>query len=155
LLDSKEIENLRREAPIDTILMMNVLEHIEDDSQALAHLRTLLPPGGKLVIVVPAHQLLYSKMDANIDHFRRYAKKGLVELLEKNGYAIRQAKYANWLGAVGWFVNGRIFRRKLIPSRQLRLFDFLIFLLRIEKYVPPPFGLSLFVVAEKEETADR
>jgi SAM-dependent methyltransferase len=134
---------------IDSILSMNMLEHIRDDAAALAHLFRLLPNGGRLVLLVPAHDWLFSEMDRRLGHFRRYERDGLGHQLEQAGFRIVSRRYLNWLGAIGWLVNGRLFRRKLIPSRQLRLFDWFIVLLRLEKYVTMPFGLSLLVVAEK------
>ncbi len=149
LTDAEAVSTTIRANHVDTVLMMNVLEHIERDGQAIENLHAGLPSGGRLVVVVPAHQLLYSNMDRNLHHYRRYNKKGLGDLLEKSGYEVQEMKYLNWLGAIGWFINGRLMCRQLIPSHQLRFFDVLIFLLKIEDYVRLPFGLSLLVVARK------
>jgi hypothetical protein len=70
-------------------------------------------------------------------------------MVEGLGFCVVQARHVNMIGAVGWFVNGRVLRRQLLPSRQLRIFDFVIKLLAIEKYFRPPFGLSILLVAEK------
>jgi len=149
LLDEDSVQKLNSQLKIDTILSLNVLEHIKDDRTAIANMYRLLGRSGRIVLLVPSHQWLFSPMDSMLEHHRRYDKMDLRSKLEEAGFKITSARYLNWLGALGWFVNGRILRRKLVPSRQLRLFDFLIVLLRIEKFIDPPFGLSLLIVAEK------
>jgi len=149
LCADKDVSETKQQFPIDTVLSMNMLEHIEDDRQAVASMFRLLQPGGRLVLLVPAHQQLFSDMDRNLDHFRRYDRVGLGLMLEQAGFKIRESRYLNWLGALGWFVNGRLLRRQLIPSRQLRLFDLMLFFLKTEDLWAPPFGLSLLIVAER------
>ena len=134
---------------VDTILSMNVLEHIKDDVAAVQNMFKLLAPGGRLMLLVPAHPWCFTAIDENLGHFRRYNRSGLSRLIKEAGFKVRKARYLNWLGALGWWVNGKLLRRKLIPSRQLRGFDKLIWLLYLEKFVPPPFGLSLLIIAEK------
>jgi hypothetical protein len=128
---------------------MNVLEHIEHDRRALKGCFEILEGGGRLVLLVPAHQALYSDMDRNIEHFRRYDLRSLRRMVEEVGFRVVHERHLNMLGALAWFVNGRILRRQLIPSRQLRVFDFVVKLLALEKLVHPPFGLSILLVAEK------
>jgi len=106
-----------------------------------------------LVLLVPAHQALYSAMDRNIEHFRRYNLRPLCEMVERAGFRVMEERYLNMLGAIGWFVNGRVLRRQLLPSRQLRIFNFVIKLLALEKWFRPPFGLSILLVAEKPSDA--
>jgi SAM-dependent methyltransferase len=151
LSDASSVQRLVENQRADTVLSMNMLEHIENDALAVRHIFRLLNPGGRLVLLVPAHQALFSDMDRSLGHFRRYDKEGLSALLESAGFRLREVRYLNWLGAIGWLVNGRILRRKLIPSRQLRLFDFLIVLLKLESYFQLPCGLSLLVTAEKPD----
>jgi len=153
LTDQASARALVASYPVDTVLSMNVLEHIEDDHQALVTTYEMLPPGARLVILVPAHQMLYCDLDRNIQHFRRYTKASLSTVLRKAGFHVQSLRYLNWLGAIGWFVNGRILRRQLIPSHQLRFFDFLMFLVKLEKVIPIPFGLSVLAVAEKPAVA--
>ena len=149
LLDSESAEGLARRFAPECVLSMNMLEHIGDDLTALKNMGRLLPTGGRLVLLVPAHQALFSGMDASLGHFRRYNKRTLFALLDQAGFRVTESRYLNGLGALGWWVNGRVLRRKLIPSRQLRLFDFVTFLLPLERFVPLPFGLSVLIVAEK------
>ena len=147
--DDRSVQAIARSENIDTVLSMNVLEHIEHDRRALEGSFEVLASGGRLVLLVPAHSALYSDMDRNIEHFRRYDLRALRKIVEDVGFSVVAQRHLNMLGAIGWFVNGRILRRQLIPSRQLRIFDFAIKLLALEKLFPPPFGLSILIVAEK------
>jgi len=88
-------------------------------------------------------------MDEHLDHFRRYSKKELVEKLEKAGFEIENTFYYNMWGVPGWFINGRILKRRVLPSFQLRLFTLLHPLLKLEQYIKTPFGLSVVAIARK------
>ena len=151
--DPASVEAIARAEDVDTVLSMNVLEHIENDRRALQGCFEVLRRGGRLVLLVPAHQALYSAMDRNIEHFRRYNLRPLCEMVERAGFRVMEERYLNMLGAIGWFVNGRVLRRQLLPSRQLRIFNFVIKLLALEKWFRPPFGLSILLVAEKPSDA--
>ena len=140
-----------KELGLDTIICLNVLEHIQDDAGALQGLADMLCPGGRLVLLVPAHPALYSPLDRNLDHFRRYRRPQLIRLLARNGFKVERSFHFNMLGALGWWFNGRVLRRKVLPGGQLRLFNMVARLLRFEAYFHPPFGLSLVVTARREE----
>ena len=73
---------------LDTIVALNVVEHIENDVGALATMRTMLAPGGRIVILVPALQAIYGEMDRELGHFRRYGKAGLSEVFAKAGFRV-------------------------------------------------------------------
>jgi 2-polyprenyl-3-methyl-5-hydroxy-6-metoxy-1,4-benzoquinol methylase len=139
-----------RKEKLDTVLCLNVIEHIESDAHALSCFYEILQPGGRLVILTPACKVLYSKMDAGLDHYRRYSRRELARKIEDAGFTIEFVRYFNLLGAVGWFVNGKILRRKMLPGNQMKLFDLLVPLLKLEDHVRIPFGLSLLAVARKE-----
>ena len=134
----------------DTIVCMNVLEHIEDDQGTLSRFLALLKPGGKLVLVVPAYRCLYNPLDAHDGHFRRYERAELKEKLETAGFSVVHESRFNLFGIVGWFVNGTILRRKDLPAGQMGLFNKVAPLLFwIEHLVGPPMGLSLLAVGAK------
>ncbi len=86
------------------IYSLNVLEHIEHDVEALKQLRRILQPGGKLLIYVPAFQLLYTSFDAEIGHFRRYTRAGLVVKLRAAGFTVESAEYVDSLGFFAWLL---------------------------------------------------
>lgn len=133
----------------DTIVSLNVLEHVKDDSLALAHMRQLIAPTGNLVLIVPAHSWLYGTMDRAIGHYRRYDKTRMAEKLSEAGFKSVMQTYMNSLGALGWCINGRILRQTVPPSGQLKLFNLITPVLRaMEKAFPVPFGISLVTVAK-------
>lgn len=138
-----------RSFKIDSVLCLNVLEHLEEDGLALRNIFELLDPGGRLFLSAPCHRWLYGTLDRHLGHHRRYGKDELRRKLENAGFQLVFLKYFNRAGILGWFLNGKILRRKRLPSLQLRLFDLLVPLLRLEKWVPLPFGTSLITVAER------
>jgi SAM-dependent methyltransferase len=134
---------------LDTIVCLNVLEHIEDDRAALARLFASLEPGGRLVLLVPAHRWLYGAIDRAIHHYRRYERAELVERLRETGFAVEHVAFFNRLGIVGWYLNSVLARRTTVPGVQARLQSLLVPLLRVESLLPLPFGLSLIAVGRK------
>jgi len=135
---------------IDTIVCCNVLEHIEDDRATLGDMHDLLEPGGRLVLLVPALARLYGTLDEHLHHFRRYEKEELLEKLSAAGFALEDCRFVNRLGVFGWYVNGKILRRRVLPRGQLRAFSLLMPFLRREVEAPPTFGMSLLAVAQKK-----
>ncbi len=135
--------------PFDTVVCLNVLEHIEDDLFALKQMRDVLEPGGKLALLVPSHQFLYGEFDKAVGHFRRYSKREMVRKLEQAGFAVQQTKYFSLLAALPWFINGRLLKRDYLPAGQANLANKLVPLLRLEKWIGPPCGLSLIAIAQK------
>jgi SAM-dependent methyltransferase len=134
----------------DVIVCMNVLEHIKDDKRALKNMYELLKPNGKLILLVPAFNFAYSKLDKNLGHFRRYSQGEVEKKLLASSFQILASGYLNWLGLIGWFVNGKIFKKSLLPEGQLKVFDVLARpLLILEKYLRPSFGLSVLAIGKK------
>lgn len=134
----------------DSIVCLNVLEHIKDDVVALANMYALLKPQGRLILLVPSHKFLYGPLDERYGHWRRYSKKPLAENLKDVGFIIHKMKYLNWFGALGWFVNGRIFGRNTLPGGPLSIFNIISRpALLVERYTQPPFGISVLAIGEK------
>jgi glycosyltransferase involved in cell wall biosynthesis len=149
-LSGTEIERYRSHH-IDSVICFNVLEHIERDEKALKNILNLLEPKGRLLLLVPSHPWLYGGLDQHLGHHRRYGKKELKNKLEALGFKVVFLKYFNRIGIIGWFLNSKIFRRKRLPSFQLRIYNLLVPLFKLEKILPLPFGTSLLAVAEKPE----
>ena len=140
-----------RSKKYDTAILLNVLEHIEDDGKALRNIGEVLKDSGKLLLLVPAMQFIYGTLDSAFGHFKRYGKKDMAELLKNNGYKINKMFYMNGVGSFGWFFAGRVMKKKVIPENQAKIFDRLILpvIRPFEKIVKPAFGQSLIVIAEK------
>jgi SAM-dependent methyltransferase len=129
-----------------TAVSLNVLEHIEDDLEALRVIRGLLGRGGTVCLLVPGSPWAYNRIDAAMGHHRRYTPAGLQELLAAAGYENPRACWFNKPGAVAWWWTGR--RRADIPPASARLYDRLVPLLRIlDPILPLPCGQSVLATA--------
>ena len=142
-----QLEPLRES--FDSVIMLNVLEHIRDDKDCIDTLFKVLKPGGTLCILVPQYPALMSNLDRKLSHFRRYTKKDLRNKLEQAGYRVEVMKNLNTPGLVGWYVVNTLMGRENFGSGKLKLFNTLVPLFRaIEAILPLP-GLSIVAVARK------
>lgn len=133
---------------VDCVVMINVLEHIRDDRGAIVNLGNYVTPDGRLILFVPAFETLYSDLDRLFLHQRRYNKRTLARLLEKEGFQIEQLRYVNFIGFWGWLINHKIFGKKKFDAKQVEFFD--RFIVPLEKRLarwPLPLGQSLLCVA--------
>lgn len=135
----------------DSCVCLNVLEHIDDDHQALDRMASLLTPGGVIVLIVPALPALYGPIDRNLGHYRRYTMNSLAAVAYEAGLHIRKMHYMNCVGLFGWWANAHVFHREAQSEFQIRLFDRWIvpLLSRAEEFVHPPIGQSLFAVLQR------
>ena len=133
---------------LDTVVCLNVLEHIEDDRASLRAMHDLLQPGGRLVLLVPSLRALYGTLDEALGHFRRYVPAELTDKLRTAGFHLRHLEYFNLAGVPGWWVAGRVLRRRLIPTGALRWYETLVPLFRLERLLPWRIGQSLIAVGE-------
>lgn len=146
---SRGLATYRRYRP-DTIIFVNVLEHIRDDRKVLAESLRLLPSGGRILVFVPALQALFGSMDATYGHYRRYSLPELTGKILEAGFVSVTGRYLNLLGVLGWWWNGKVMRRKVIPTGQMMLYDRIVAVTRhFERYLPRPLGLSLFCAGRK------
>ena len=134
----------------DSIIAINVLEHVEDDNFALSELYKMLKKDGMLIILVPANKFLYNVIDKSIGHWRRYTKNELKNKLIVNNFKIEKIFSFNILGIFGWFLNGNVFKKSEINKNASSIFDKLIPIMKvIEKYSGRPFGLSVICYCKK------
>lgn len=146
--DQERLSALR----FDTIVCINLLEHIEDDVSALETMRSILASGGVLALLVPAHPALYGEYDKTDGHFRRYTKRGLREKLRRSGFTPAHLRHFNAVGAVGWWVKYKVLRSTIHGSTDFRLMNALLPVLDpLERLIPPPIGLSLTTVAKRDD----
>jgi FkbM family methyltransferase len=136
-------------ASVDAAICFNVIEHIEDDASAVRGIREVLVPGGRLVLLVPAHQRLFGTMDQSYGHHRRYTRRTLTRLLERLEMDLVELRYVNPVGTIGWFIAGRLLHRPAVPEGPLALYDRLVPLFRALDALRLPIGLSLWAVARK------
>jgi glycosyltransferase involved in cell wall biosynthesis len=133
---------------VDTIVCLNVLEHIKADEDVLRAYYDLLEPGGHAIILVPAHMWLYGPCDAAIGHERRYTQVELHAKMQKAGFEIVQMGEFNRLGVPGWWLNKQLGRRDINP-RQMRLFEWLLPVAKGAEALKLGPGLSLIGVGQK------
>ena len=135
----------------DSCVCRDVLEHIEDDQRAVAAMAAILEPRGKIVLWVPAFQILYGPMDRRLNHYRRYRRNDLMRLAERTGLGVKKIHYVNAAGFFLWWGSSHVLRQQTLAEGQIDIFDRWIapWLSRLEAVMPPPFGQSLFAVLEK------
>jgi 2-polyprenyl-3-methyl-5-hydroxy-6-metoxy-1,4-benzoquinol methylase len=134
----------------DTVVALNVVEHIQDDSLAIHNCKQLLKPGGRLIILVPAYQALYNLFDKELGHYVRYTAKTLRKRMEKQGLEVFHTQYFNAVGIMGWILNGGILKKKVIPLKQLQLFDKLVPVIKLADNITfHSLGLSVMAVGKK------
>ncbi len=114
-------------------------------------MRRLLTSHGRLVLLVPALPVLYGSLDRMLGHFRRYTKSILRERYAAAGLTMRHLEYFNLAGIPGWWVTGRVLRKTMIPTGPLALFDRLVPLFRLERFVPFRIGQSLIAIGERAQ----
>ncbi|QDV34198.1 bifunctional glycosyltransferase/class I SAM-dependent methyltransferase [Tautonia plasticadhaerens] len=134
---------------LDTIVCLNVLEHIAADEEVLRLFCRALVPGGHAIILVPQHPWLYSPTDRALGHERRYEESELRRKLEEAGFEVVHQQGFNRFGTLGWYVSGKIFGRDRLSPGQMRLFDLLLPLARLVEHVPGWPALSTIAVGRK------
>ncbi|WP_322755610.1 class I SAM-dependent methyltransferase [Frankia sp. Cas3] len=137
--------------PVDTLIMMNVLEHIEDDVAALRRLSRLVIPGGRIVLWVPAYPALYGEFDRMVGHFRRYTPATLRRPVELAGLRVERVHPVNLLGGIAWWVAVRRAGQRSADPRLVRLYDRVIVPISrcVERRIRVPFGQSVLCVATR------
>ncbi len=144
---STSIGDLDRYA-FDSAVSFNVFEHIEDDASALSNVHRVLRPGGTIGLVVPAHPGLHGRFDDLIGHWRRYTVGDMRQKLEAAGFTMERLAYSNPVGAFGWLMQVKLLGRPELGATGL--FDRMVpALSAVERYVRPPFGLSVVAIGRK------
>jgi len=137
----------------DSVVLVNVLEHIEDDVTALKGLYRTLKPGGHLLIFVPALKFLYSDLDRAVGHFRRYQRPELNGRVIDVGFNIVQSRYFDVLGVAPWWLLNTVMGSTSFNPRLVGIYDAVFAPLSrgLESLIPPPFGKNILLVARRPE----
>jgi SAM-dependent methyltransferase len=145
------IDPARLDGPVDDVILVNVLEHIDDDAALLARARDALRPGGVLIVFVPAFPLLFSRMDREAGHFRRYRKDALARLVENAGFSLAHLGYVNAVGFFGWLANKWLDSpvESATTNLQVSLYDRLVPAVRRVDRLLPFLGQSLLAVGAR------
>jgi 2-polyprenyl-3-methyl-5-hydroxy-6-metoxy-1,4-benzoquinol methylase len=135
----------------DTVVCVNVLEHIEDDARALSLFRDIVVPNGRILIFVPAVQAAFGPLDAELGHHRRYSKASLARAFRQSGLEVVALQYTNPIGLLGWLYNAHVAKTTAHSVTQVKLFEHLVapWALPLERAITPPIGLSLIAVGRR------
>lgn len=139
-------------ATFDTIIYIDVLEHIENDKEELKRAATLLKNGGHIIVLSPAFQHLYSPFDKAIGHYRRYTRKTLKQITPE-GLTISSNRYYDSFGYFASVVNKLFLRQKYPTVKQVLFWDrWLVPLSKIsDKLFFHSFGKSIITAWRKED----
>ncbi len=136
---------------MDTVVCLNVLEHLEDDAGCLRNIHSALNGGGRAIILVPCGPELFGQMDVVLGHFRRYRKGQLRQRLEEAGFRVEEILEFNRVSRPGWLLNSRVLKRPTIGRFQLKAFDRLVWLWRRIDHLLPWGPTSIIAIALKRD----
>lgn len=145
-----------RQYKFDTIVCINVLEHLKDDKAAIMRMKSLLVSKGRLIILVPAGKALYSHLDKNVGHYRRYNRGELKRLAAKCKMRVIENKYFNFCGIFPYYFKGKFSKdyggsfSSDLNGVNSKFYNYMAaFLEPVEKRIKPVIGLSEIIILEK------
>lgn len=134
---------------MDSVVCLNVLEHVREDVAGLRNIHSALRPGGTAIVLVPQDQAIYGSLDRVLGHFRRYSKEELKGKMEQAGFQVDRILDFNRAARPGWYVNGRVLQKTTFSRFQLRLFDSLVRFLRQADHRLPWKATSIIAIGVK------
>lgn len=139
------------EQSLDSAVLINLLEHIDDDVTALRKIGRVLRPGGHLLVFVPAMPSLYSRLDEILGHHRRYTRKNLSGIAEAADFEIVTLRYFDLLGVLPWWLINTLGRKESFDAGLSRLYDRVCVPVSrlLESLASPPIGKNLLLVARR------
>ena len=138
-------------AEFDTVICLNVVEHLEDDVKALRNICGSLEKEGRAIILVPSGPGLYGTLDKVLGHYRRYTRDQLVEACARAGFRVEKVLKFNRIGSPGWWWNGKVLKKTTFGFWQIKLLNTLIpFVRPIDRFLPLPH-LSWIVILRVDE----
>jgi glycosyltransferase involved in cell wall biosynthesis len=144
--DGERAQSYPADQKFDTVICLNVVEHLADDLVALQNIRRALVPGGRAIILVPSGPWLYGTLDKVLGHYRRYTREQLAAVAGRAGFAIEKLFAFNRVGVLAWWLNGRLLRRTTFGLSQIKLLNLLTPIFRmVDSWLPLP-PLSLIAV---------
>jgi len=152
---SHAVPQLAGSAEPDSILYINVLEHVEDDLEELRVAHSMLASSGRVLVFVPAHQWLMGPFDHKVGHFRRYTRSSLITTVEGAGFTIRFSAYFDLLGILMWWLKYRVFKSDQMEAGLVSLYDrWGVPLSRIlDSITNSQMGKNVIVIGEKRGTS--
>src|SRR3954469_15601373 len=136
-------------APYDTVICLNVIEHVPDDHASLRNIGSVLAEGGRAIVLVPQGQWNFGTLDELLGHRRRYDDATLRTLAADCGFEVERIIPFNRIGTVAWYLNGKILRRRSFGLGQVLLLNALTPLFRLLDRLLPVPPLSLIGILRK------
>jgi SAM-dependent methyltransferase len=139
--------------PYDTVICLNVIEHVPDDRASLLNIASVLADGGRAIVLVPQGQWNYGTLDEVLGHRLRYDEHSLRKLATECGLEVERIVHFNRIGTIAWYLNGKILRRRTFGLGQILMLNTLTPVFRVlDRWLPVP-ALSLIAVLRKPERA--
>jgi glycosyltransferase involved in cell wall biosynthesis len=147
--DGEKHDSYPLQEKFDTVICLNVVEHLENDFGALRNILDALEENGRAIVLVPSGPGLYGSLDKVLGHFRRYTKPQFTELAVRAGFQLEELLTFNRFGSPAWWLNGRLLRRKTFGLWQIKMLNFLTPMMRvIDRFLPLP-PLSIIAILRK------
>ena len=148
-LDAMNMESFPARESFDTVVCLNVIEHVKDDLRALRNVFDVLEPGGRAIILVPNGPDLYGSLDKVLGHFRRYTIDELKKVSQEAGFTVEEILKFNRPGVPAWWLNGKILKRETFGLGQIRLLNLLTPIFRLVDPILPLPPLSIIAILRK------
>ena len=147
--DGEKQDSFPLEEKFDTVVCLNVVEHLSNDFGALRNIWDALEENGRAIVLVPCGPKLYGTLDKVLGHYRRYTKAQLAEVAARAGFHVEELLSFNRAGSPAWWLNARVLKRKTFGLWQIKALNFLTPLFRvIDRFLPLP-PLSVIAVLRK------
>lgn len=135
----------------DTVISLNVVEHIKDDKLAIINCKKLLSSGGQLIILVPSYGWLFNSFDISLEHYRRYDSNLLNILFANAELSVIHKQHFNATGIFGWWLMGNVFKKKIISGEQMKIYNtFMPIIKIIDIILLRKVGLSIIYVGQNK-----
>lgn len=135
----------------DSVCYVNVLEHVEHHCDALKAAYKSLRPGGHVLIFVPALSFLYSNLDKDLGHYRRYSKAGLIDVAESAGFSVKKVHYCDIVGIIPWYIVFVLMKKTMVGSSVSTYDSWVVPVVKkLEQMIRPFIGKNLMLVGEKK-----
>ncbi len=149
-LDGTDCNSFPAGETFDTVICLNVVEHLSEDREALRNIWNVLEDGGRAIVLVPNGPQLFGTLDEVLGHCRRYTEEQLIHAGQAAGFQAEKLLKFNRPGVVAWWLNGQVLRRKTFGLGQIRLLNFLTPLFRVmDPWLPLP-PLSIIAILRKQ-----
>jgi glycosyltransferase involved in cell wall biosynthesis len=143
------------EEQFDTVICLNVVEHLEDDVMALRNIRASLDKDGRAIVLVPNGPGLYGSLDRVLGHYRRYTRRQLQDACERAGFRVEKVLKFNRIGTPGWWWNGRVMRSTTFGFWQIKLLNSLLPVTRpIDRFLPFPHLSWIMILRVGEQVQE-